>query len=312
MLTFKSTRVVAIGEAMIEMAVIGEDTYRRSFAGDTFNTAWHLAQLLGTPGQVGFVTKVGRDSASAAFLAQCALDGLDASCIGQVDDRTLGLYMIALNGVEREFQYWRAQSAARFLADDPRWLGAAIGHAGLLHLSGITLAILSAEARNRLWDVIAAARSQGARLSFDPNVRPKLWSSPEETRTTLSAFLDITDIAMPSFDDEAALWGDKSPQATLDRLQKVGIEEIAIKNGENAIVGLCAGKQTTFETPSVREIRDTSGAGDAFNAGYLAARLMGKGQDGAVAAGQGISSEVLRHFGARIPKNHMSKLIERM
>ena len=45
MLTFTSDRVLAVGEAMIEMAVIGEDTYRRGFAGDTFNTAWHMAQI---------------------------------------------------------------------------------------------------------------------------------------------------------------------------------------------------------------------------------------------------------------------------
>ena len=306
---FRFTKVVAIGEAMIEMAVIGDDTYRRSFAGDTFNTAWHMAQILGTPGQVGFVTKVGRDSVSDTFIDQLTDDGMDVSCIGRVDDRTMGLYMIALKGVERDFQYWRSHSAARLLADNPDWLTKAIGQAGLIHLSGITLAILSAVARARLWDVIATARSQGARLSFDPNVRPRLWSSPNETRTTLSAFFEITDIALPSFDDEAALWGDTSPQATLERLQKAGVTEIAVKDGASPVLGLCDGTQTTVETPSVSGMRDTTGAGDAFNAGYLAARLSGHPQQDAIAFGQAVSSEVLRHFGARIPKEHIPNLI---
>lgn len=308
MLTFHNTKVVAVGEAMIEMATLGDDTYRRSFAGDTFNTAWHMSQLLGPTGQVGFVTTVGQDAVSEAFIGKIADDGMDVSCIGQVDERTMGLYMIVLKDAERDFHYWRAQSAARLLADDPEWLAQAIGDAGLIHLSGITLAILSPDARARLWQVIANARSQGARLSFDPNVRPKLWASPEETRTSLTAFLEITDIALPSFDDEAALWGDTCPKETLDRLAMAGVTEIAIKDGAGPVLGLCDGKLTTTQTPSASIIRDTSGAGDAFNAGYLAARLNGREQQDAIVVGQRISSEVLCHFGARIPKDKMPKL----
>ncbi|MDB9808718.1 sugar kinase [Yoonia sp.] len=308
MLTFKSPRTVAIGEAMIEMAVIGDDTYRRSYAGDTFNTAWHMSQLAKRDGTVGFVTKVGQDSASNGFVAQLAADGLDTSCIGQMSDRTMGLYMIELQDTERHFHYWRSHSAARLLADDPDWLVEAIDDAGLIHLSGITLAILSDEARVHLWQVLSAARAKGARVSFDPNVRPKLWTWPEETKTTLSRFFQITDIILPSFDDEAALWGDAAPQMTVERFSKAGVSEIVVKNGAGPVRALSADGEVLVDTPSVSGIRDTSGAGDAFNAGYLAARLNGAHQSDAIRAAQQMSSEVIRHFGARIPKTNIPYL----
>lgn len=308
MLTFNSNRIVAIGEAMIEMAVIGDKTYRRSFAGDTFNTAWHLSQVLGPKCPVGFATRIGTDTVSTAFVSELTSDGLDGACIARDATRTMGLYMIDLDGAERDFHYWRSQSAARLLADDPDWLERVTREVGLIHLSGITLAILAPDARSRLWEALSNARSAGARVSFDPNVRPKLWSSPEETRATLTKFFELTDIALPSFDDEAALWGDASPIATCDRLRDAGIREIAVKNGAGPVVASFDENVTSVNTPAAREIRDTSGAGDAFNAGYLAARLTGKAQADAIAAGQRISSEVIRHFGARIPVEQIPKL----
>lgn len=308
MLTFRSPRTVAIGEAMIEMAVIGDDTYRRSYAGDTFNTAWHMSQLVKGDGTVGFVTKVGLDSASNGFVARLAADGLDTSCIGQISERTMGLYMIELQDTERHFHYWRSHSAARLLADDPDWLTGAIGDAGLIHLSGITLAIISEKARGRLWQVLAAARAKGARVSFDPNVRPKLWTSSSEAKTTLSRFFGITDIVLPSLDDEAALWGDASPQMTIERFRKAGVSEIVVKNGAGPVRASSDSGDIVLNTPAVSGIRDTSGAGDAFNAGYLAARLNAANQSDAIRAAQLMSAEVIQHFGARIPKSHIPNL----
>jgi len=307
-LTFRSPRTVAIGEAMIEMAVIGDDTYRRGYAGDTFNTAWHMSQLAKGGCTVGFVTKVGQDSASNGFVAQLVADGLDTACIGQISDRAMGLYMIELQDTERHFHYWRSNSAARLLADDPDWLTDAIGNAGLIHFSGISLAIISEKAREYLWQVLAAARANGACVSFDPNVRPKLWSSPNETKTTLSRFFEITDIVLPSFDDEAALWGDRSPQVTIERFRKAGVGEIVVKNGAGPVRACSVGGEIVLTTPAVTDICDTSGAGDAFNAGYLAARLNAADQSAAIRTAQLMSAAVIQHFGACIPKAHIPDL----
>ncbi len=309
MLSFGTGKTVAIGEAMIEMAPDENGHYRRDFAGDTFNTAWHMAQVLGEKAHVGFATKVGQDGPSDAFVAELARDGLDVSAIGREPERTMGLYMIELDGIERSFHYWRNVSAARMLANDPAWLESAVCDANLIHLSGITVAIVPPDARSRLQKTLANARSNGARVSIDPNIRPKLWSSVDEIRSTISRFLEMTDIALPSFDDEQKHWGDESPDATLERFALAGVSEVVVKNGNAPISALSDGQKFAVDTPAVSNICDTSGAGDAFNAGYLAARLMGQDPAGSIVQGQQMSGEVIRHFGARIPKENIPAIV---
>ena len=308
MIGFQSNRTVAVGEAMIEMAETGDGTYRKGFAGDTFNTAWQMAQIPDLALPVRFVTKVGTDTLSAEFIAGLHADGLDTSHIGRVPDRTMGLYLIELDGAERSFHYWREASAARLLAEDEDLLAQSLRGAGLIHVSGITLAILQPDARARLIAALAFAREQGARVSFDPNVRPRLWSSSDETRHAVQAMLGVTDIAVPSCDDEAARWGDGSPQQTIDRLRSARIPEIGVKNGAAAVTSWDGERGTEVPCESVSGIRDTSGAGDAFNAGYLAARLEGRAPIEAIASGQIMSATVLRHFGARIPPGQIPSL----
>jgi 2-dehydro-3-deoxygluconokinase len=307
MLTFTSNRVLAVGEAMIEMAVIGEDTYRRSFAGDTFNTAWHMAQIPQTSLDVGYVTRVGTDTISDRFVDMLNGDGLDAANVGRDPDRTMGLYMIELAGAERSFSYWRDASAARYLAHDSDWMDRAFAGAGLIHLSGITLGILDNEGRERLANSLEKIRKTGTRISFDPNVRPRLWASLDSARASMAQFFSITDIALPSFDDEAALWGDLSPDQTIKRIAAFGVSEVVVKNGA-APVSIHAVDRQDIPTRQVAEIHDTSGAGDAFNAGYLAARLSGSFPASAVVNAQAMAAEVIRHFGARIPSELVPQL----
>lgn len=307
MLSFKSNRVVAIGEAMIEMAVVGPETYRRSFAGDTFNTAWHMAQLGGLHLDVGLLTKVGSDTVSDSFVKMLRDDGIDTTKVSRDPDRTMGLYMIELNKGERSFSYWRDASAARRLADDVAWLKQAVDGSGLIHLSGITLGILDAHARDQLFAVLAAARKAGARICFDPNVRLKIWHSLDEAREVMTNAFSIADIALPSFDDEANLWGDQSPDHTINRIGNLGVTEIVVKNGAGQVrINTDGGRD--IPTQAASDVRDTSGAGDAFNAGYLAARLSGMRPAESVGCGQALALEVIRHFGARIPKSSMPKL----
>lgn len=301
-------KVVAIGEAMIEFAPVGDGLFKRDFAGDTFNTIWHITHLLRDDAHTSFVTRVGTDTVSEAFVESLRRDGLDVAVIGRDTQRTMGLYLIELDGVERHFQYWRDTSAARHLADDRAKLASAVNGAEIIHLSGITLAILTAGARDTLFEVLANARKTGARVSFDPNIRPRLWRDLSEIRDTVSRFLSITDIAIPSFDDEAATWGDKTPVATIERMVAVGVEEIAVKNGAGAISFYDNGVSGYVETAKVTGIKDTTGAGDAFNAGYLAGTLSGLSKVSAVRSGQALSAEVIRTFGARLPNSEIARL----
>lgn len=312
MQTAHSNRIVSVGEAMVELAPERDGLYRQGYAGDTFNTIWHMGQLLRGQAACGFVTRVGTDGFSEKFVAGMAADGLDVSGVLTSTDRSMGLYLIELDGVERSFHYWRRDSAASQLAADPPALAAALRGAGLIHVSGITLAILTPEARTVLMQVLADARRAGATVSFDPNVRPRLWASPDVCRDAVRQMLALTDIALPSFDDEAGLWGDADPAATIRRLTEAGVREIVVKDGPRPVLACRGGETMTVETPPVSAIRDTTGAGDAFNAGYLAARHLGAGLHASVALGQALSAGVIGCLGARAGDREIEAVRQRL
>ena len=307
-MNFDNNRVVAIGEVMLEMAPVGNKLFRCGFAGDTFNTVWHMAQLLGHEATVGYVSRVGTDSLSDGFVQNLATDGLDTTGISRDPARTMGLYLIELDGVERRFHYWRENSAARRLADDPDMLSQAVQGAGLIHLSGITLAILAPTARSTLFEVLTKARAAGAIICFDPNIRPRLWASPTEIRDTIAQMLTLTDIALPSFDDESTHFGDQTPADTIQRIRAAGVAEVVVKDGAGPVWFHGPGQARSVPTTPVDGIRDTTGAGDAFNSGYLAARLSGQSPTLAISVGQKISAQVLRTYGARAEKDAVQGL----
>ena len=196
-----------------------------------------------------------------------------------------------------------ASPRRRHLADDPDVLAAAVSGAALIHLSGITLAILPPAARAHLVEVVADARRAGTKIAFDPNLRPRLWGSADETRAAMQAVLALTDIALPSFDDERALWGDASPGDTLRRMEDAGVAEVVVKDGPGAVQLWAAGARSRHDTPAATTVVDTSGAGDAFDAGYLAARLSGAEPADAVALAQRLAGIVVGCHGARAPKD---------
>ena len=307
--TTRARKIIAVGEAMLEMSPVEGGLFRLDYAGDTFNTIWHAAQLLGPRARASFVTRVGTDKLSDSFVVEMAEDGLEVSGVGRDQDRTMGLYMIELDGAERSFHYWRHNSAARRLADDPNFLSEALSGADIIHVSGITLAIIGPQGRETLFAALDEARSSGTKVAFDPNFRERLWSCREETRATYESMLNRTDIALPSFDDEASVWGDTTPEATIGRLRNYGLDEVAVKHGPHPIAFTAAGKVGVCDTPAVSEVRDTTGAGDAFNAGYLASRLLGSTPLQAIGMGQELAREVIVVAGARADRTKMREIL---
>ena len=307
---WRGRRIVGVGEAMLEFATVGENLYRRGFAGDTLNTCWHIAQLLGPHADVGYCTRVGNDAFSNQLVDFIAANGMDTTRIARDAERTVGLYVISLADAERSFSYWRESSAARRLADDLDALRDALEDCALIHISGITLAVIGEAGRRNLVRVLTEARGAGAIVSFDPNVRLKLWPDLDTLRDATRGMLDATDIALPSFDDEALVWGDADPDATVFRIAAAGVAEIVVKNGAGEVVALAGGVRARIPAPVVTEIRDTTGAGDSFNAGYLAARYVGMPTREAVSIAQRVAGEVIGHFGALAPSEALAGVRE--
>ena len=115
--------------------------------------------------------------------------------------------------------------------------------------------------------------------------------------------LKRVDIALPAYDDEAVLWGDPSPEATVERLQAFGIGEIVVKNGPNSALVAAPGSREFSPVPEVVVPVDAMAAGDGFNAGYLAARLAGEAPAAAATAAHRLAGQVIRHRGAIMPRN---------
>ncbi|SPF80952.1 sugar kinase [Pseudoprimorskyibacter insulae] len=292
-------RFLAIGEAMVELSVAQDGSYQRGFAGDTLNTAWYVRAALG--GGAGFMTSIGQDALSDQMLAFIAGAGIDTARIRRHPSRTVGLYMISLNSGERSFSYWRDSSAARTLADDRAGLAAALSGAEMLYFSGITLAILAPVRRMALLEALQTCRNAGATVAFDPNLRPRLWTCTEEMVETINIAAGYADIILPSFDDEAAAFGDQTIEATAQRYASAGAREVMVKNGGGAMCVLSQGQVTHVPAMGAVTPVDTTGAGDSFNGGYLAARLQGISPIDAVRAGHETARRVVMHPGGLVP-----------
>src|SRR5207237_2759349 len=136
------------------------------------------------------------------------------------------------------------------------------------------LSLYSNNGLGRLLAAVEMARRQGAKVAFDGNFRPRGWKGDlTRTRTVFMEALKRVDIALPTYDDEAVLWGDPSPEATVDRLQAFGIGEIVVKNGPNSALVVSGAQREFIPVPEVVVPVDTTAAGDSFNAAYLAGRL---------------------------------------
>ena len=297
------SRVICVGEVMVELSRGNDGRYGMGFGGDTFNTAVYLARA-GIP--AAYATAMGDDPYSDGLMALATAEGVNGDLIRRMRGRMPGLYLIETDAKgERKFYYWRETSPARDLFELPDWaaVAEALLSARLVYFSGVTLSLYSNTGIGRFLAALELARRQGVKVAFDGNFRPRGWKGDvARARTVFAEALKRVDIALPTFDDEATLWGDTNPEATVERLQAFGIGEIVVKNGSStALVADKSGREHV-PVPEVVQPIDTTAAGDSFNAAYLAARLNGENPVAAATAAHGLAGQVIRHRGAIMPR----------
>ncbi|MDU9006282.1 sugar kinase [Sedimentitalea todarodis] len=296
------TRIVSIGECMVELAPSSiEGSFQIGFAGDTMNTAWYLRQLLGEDHQVDYLSAVGQDAISDQMLGFLEDAGIGTDPILRLPGLTVGLYMIQLQDGERSFSYWRGQSAARHLASDTTHIGRALNGAQIAFFSGITLAILSEADRKKLLETLSSFRGGGGTVVFDPNLRPRLWETPDIMTASIMAAARVSNTVLPSHEDEATWFGDADPEATMARYIEAGAQTVVVKNGPGEILISDNGTISRVSPVAASKVVDTTAAGDSFNAGFLAAQLAGKPIKQAVAEGAALAGRVIQSRGALMP-----------
>jgi 2-dehydro-3-deoxygluconokinase len=295
------TSLLGIGECMIELSSAGTDLWRQAFSGDVFNALWYARANSPNDTEIGFHTALGTDPMSDQILAFARSGDINCDDTPRVAERRPGLYAIHLNGAERSFTYWRDTSAAQMMVRQPGKLWDKVAAADVVYFSGITLAILPPDDLETLLSGLVQHRKDGAVLAFDPNIRPHLWSDRNRMLDVITRAASQTDLVLPSFDDEAAAFGDASPEVSARRYSDLGVDHVVVKNGPSQTIHMRGGRLTAYPVAPVDDVVDTTAAGDSFNGAYVASLMRGLSTEDAIVAAQRCAGQVIRHKGAIMP-----------
>lgn len=301
-------RVAIIGECMVELKK-NKNSIVQSFGGDTLNTAVYLSRLTQQQGiTTSYVTGLGTDPFSREMLASWQDESINTEMVYILKDKLPGMYAIetTVDG-ERSFFYWRNDSAAKYWLCG-REMSALVNKLcehQMVYLSGISLAILSEDYRQKLLELLTLCREKGVKIVFDNNYRPALWKDNVVAQKIYKQMLSITDIAFLTFDDEQLLYGDATEQQTINRTKALGVSEIVIKRGGEECFVIVGEQCEAIASATVHNIIDTTAAGDSFSAGYLAKRIMGGTIEQSALAGHTLAGTVIQHNGAIISRGVM-------
>ena len=259
--------IIALGEPMVELnRHKGTDHYAVSCGGDVSNAMVAAAR---SGASAGMATAVGDDEFGRMLLAMWAREGVDAAAVRVDAAAPTGIYFVSHSEAGHDFSYRRAGSAASLFGpeDLPR---DAIRGAKVLHVSGISQAI-STRAADAVFAAMAEARAAGVLLSYDTNIRVKLWPVARARAVIHEAMTNI-DIALPGQDDARLLVGVEDPDAIADRYLSFGARIVALKLGSQGCL-IATAEQRLRIPPHRVEPVDATGAGDTFDGAFLAEYL---------------------------------------
>jgi 2-dehydro-3-deoxygluconokinase len=309
-----TTKILMLGECMVELFQLVENVYHQNFAGDVFNTAVYLKRSIGAAADVQFFSAIGTDLISDKLLGAVQDEKIGTDLLLRSKTARPGLYMINTDCFgERSFVYWRDSSAAKQVLQcmQAQERESAVLTADWFYFSGISLAILSPTDREQLFALLSQLKARGCRLVFDPNYRAALWPSSEQAIDAFIRAYRLADVALPGLDDHRLLFGDSTQQAVLNRLQQYGVSEIVVKNGKEGALAAVAGEQFHCPAVTVKKVVDTTAAGDSFNGAYLAARLQGLSAPQACQYAAQLAAFVVEHTGAIVSAPNFAEFQQR-
>jgi 2-dehydro-3-deoxygluconokinase len=261
--------IVSLGEPLVEFNQARSpdpSAYLQGFGGDTSNMAIAAARL---GADVGYATRVGNDRFGRMFLELWAGEGVDTSGVAVDAGAPTGVYFVAHAAQGHEFSYLRAGSAASRMTPESLPLDV-LRAAHLVHASGISQAI-SASACDAVFAAFDAARANGAVVTYDPNVRVKLWPLAR-ARAIVLATVSLCTWCLPSEEDARVLFDNLAPDAVIDALHRAGARGVVLKQGAAGCFVSDGTKRGQVPAHKVQSV-DATGAGDCFD-GAFAARII--------------------------------------
>lgn len=293
-------QIACLGEVMLELRPVeGGNQLSLGVGGDSYNTAVMLARQ-GV--SAAYLTRLGVDRFSRQIIDAAQGEGLCTAgmlCDGQSNP---GLYMIQNDPQgEREFFYWRDNSPARTLFGERSVADrvmAVARNSEWLYLSGITTAVMGQYFEAYFVDAIESVKSAGVKIAFDPNYRPGLWADKISALHWHELMLGYSDMVLPTLVDEQTLWGARHPQDVIERCASAGVQTVVVKCADATAVAWKEGETTERCSAYRGPVVDTTGAGDAFNAGFLAESLNKASLSDCLYRAHQVASQVLSVRGA--------------
>lgn len=301
-----AAQIVALGEAMVEFNQTGENgglSYLQGFGGDTSNFAIAAARQ---GARVAYVSALGDDPYGALLRRLWDEEGVDHRHVLTDPAAFSAIYFVTHDEGGHHFSFFRSGSAASRLAPAtlPR---APIETAKVLHLSGISLAI-SPSACDAGYAAIECARAAGAWVSFDTNLRLKLWSV-QRARAVMTDVIGLSDICLPSYDDVVAITGLRDPDALVDHCLRLGAKTVALKMGEQGAIVATASERHRIAPARCQPV-DATGAGDAFGGAFVARLVAGDDLPTAGRYAATVAALSTEGYGAVAPIPHAARVRE--
>jgi 2-dehydro-3-deoxygluconokinase len=288
--------VIGLGEPMIEFNQTrgASREYLQGFGGDTSNMVIAAARL---GARAAYATRVGDDAFGRMFLELWKSEGVDTRGVARDAEAPTGIYFVTHGANGHEFSYWRSGSAASRLSPE-NLPHDAIRAARVLHLSAISQAI-SASACDACSAAIDAAKSAGARISYDTNLRLKLWPLPR-ARAVIIATLSLADWALPSIDDAKLLFDQDDSDSIIDACHDAGTPLVALRCGAEGCVVSDGRKRERICGHRVQAV-DATGAGDCFDGAFAVRILAGDDPVAAASYANAAAALATTGFGAVAP-----------
>lgn len=250
--------IVALGEPLMEFNQTqqGSPSYQQGFGGDTSNFAIAAARQ---GARSAYITKLGDDAFGGMFMQLWQREKVDTRGV-TVDNNGAhtGVYFVTHSEQGHVFNYLRNGSAASRIT--PANLNAdLIRSARFLHISAVSQAI-SVSACDTAFAAIEMARAAGVAVSYDANLRLKLWPL-KRAQAIIRATIGWSDFFLPSLDDAEALTGMNDPEAVLDWCFDAGAKTVLLKLGAQGVIVADGSQRTRIEGIKVAAV-DATGAGD--------------------------------------------------
>lgn len=259
--------VVSLGEPLYEFSALPDRPgyWLQGFGGDTMNCAIAAARQ---GARVAYLTRIGADAFGEDLMRLWRREGLDVSGVAVDPAAHTGVYFVTHGPRGHVFNYLRAGSAASRMSPENVALDTVRG-TRFFHTSGITQAI-SSGACDTAFAAMHAAREAGAQVVYDANLRLRLWPAAR-ARAVITAAMALSDLFLLSIDEAAVLCDSDQPEAVLDWCQHKGVRRVALKLGQDGVIGCADGRREHVAAHRIQAV-DATGAGDCF-AGALMARM---------------------------------------